>query len=710
MHSLLGSCRRFPLIVALSLTALTFVSTGRTAEQAEPLAEERILRQIRALKNRNAGTEFKERVVRTQGIVSWVSQNTPPEFYIEHKKTGIRVICAEGAGRPVQGDMVEVNGLLKHSEHGFVIRDSTFSVLEKTVLPWAKKVPPSRLRTGEFNATRVEFTGIIRRAALQENGEIEGILASSAVRIPFRLADAKGVTPEQMLGMEVKMQGVSHQMDAPGMVVLLVTYFEQTDVRGGDAALEAVERQIEIARIFQYRKGYVWGRRVHVEGRVTAMSEGEFYLYDGSGGIIVRPDSREGIAVGDWVKVHGFPDFDGHIPVIADAVGKPAADRMRPVQAVRSLPGEILADRRHSSYVCVRGKLLDLLGQGVRGGDFSPVLVLWADDRLFTATLAGLSWPANLPEAGSEVEVTGVARIHLTHDGAPRTLDLLADGPNALKVIRAPGYFNERRLLFLLVVSLGVLLISTATALVLARRHAVITAALQEKNAIEAERNRFARDLHDTLEQMLTAIHLQLSRIKDAELPGTGTRLKVTTALSLVHHCHSEIRRLIWNLRPSSLDRHDLAAAIERMAKLLVTGSAIKVRCSRSALPEKIPREIEQHLLRIAQEALTNTVKHGKASKIEIELCQVDDFLRLKISDDGIGLPENEAVTDGIGMESMVGRAQEIGARIEVVSRRGGGCTVLVEAPLNPRSPSGSEINNAPTDSQGDGFRTVSRA
>ncbi len=208
-------------------------------------------------------------------------------------------------------------------------------------------------------------------------------------------------------------------------------------------------------------------------------------------------------------------------------------------------------------------------------------------------------------------------------------------------------------------------------------------AEFRELRAIDAERVRLARDLHDTLEQGLTGIHLQLHGIGSSEKDGSPeTQHRLDKARSLVEQCHVEIRKCIWNLRSSALDHFDLGQALERAARSLVMDSAIQVNLRQQRELESIPSLIEDNLLRIGQEALTNAVKHSQPTTLEIQLQVTSREVCLTIGDNGCGMTDPEIMEGHFGLVGMRERTERIGGQLQIRSTPGQGCTVYVRVPL----------------------------
>ena len=159
-------------------------------------------------------------------------------------------------------------------------------------------------------------------------------------------------------------------------------------------------------------------------------------------------------------------------------------------------------------------------------------------------------------------------------------------------------------------------------------------------------------------------------------------RRRLDLVRSLVLQCHNEMRQSIWDLRSPALEEFDLLDALERIAQSLVIGSNIVVEISQQRCPVKIPQPIEDNLLRIGQEALTNAIKHANPTHLTIHLRTTSISATLTITDDGIISPDFEVKPGHFGLLGMKERAERIGGFLTITRHPKGGCTVRVEVPL----------------------------
>jgi PAS domain S-box-containing protein len=198
------------------------------------------------------------------------------------------------------------------------------------------------------------------------------------------------------------------------------------------------------------------------------------------------------------------------------------------------------------------------------------------------------------------------------------------------------------------------------------------------------ERNRMAREIHDTLAQTFTSI---LVRLQTAQLALQDDLAEVQTYLNqiaeLARQGLSEARRSVHALRPQSLEAGDLATALSHCLHQITHGSLVQGSFHRSGQSRPLPEQLELELFRIGQEAITNACKHAHACKIHVELTFLPRQLRLAVYDDGQGFtPENLPGSKGFGLMGMHERAQRINGELTIVSQPQQGTQILVQVPL----------------------------
>lgn len=215
---------------------------------------------------------------------------------------------------------------------------------------------------------------------------------------------------------------------------------------------------------------------------------------------------------------------------------------------------------------------------------------------------------------------------------------------------------------------------------------AVERARLAEKSArlgALEERNRLAREIHDSLAQGLTATALQLESA-DALLDTAPekARIPVHRALSLTRVNLDDARRSVLDLRAAPLEGRSLAAALAALANRWEAETGVSTRFKGVNAGYPLPSRIEVALYRICQEALANVARHAGAGRVTIRLVATPDELRLSVEDDGRGFDPASVPADRHGLLGMRERAEALGGSFEVRSAPEEGTTVAVAVPL----------------------------
>jgi signal transduction histidine kinase len=199
------------------------------------------------------------------------------------------------------------------------------------------------------------------------------------------------------------------------------------------------------------------------------------------------------------------------------------------------------------------------------------------------------------------------------------------------------------------------------------------------------ERTRLAQELHDTLEQSLTGIGLQLdtaAKLVEKD-PAAGNR-HVGLARSLMTQSQLELRRSIWDLRSRELEQFDLPSAMRLSAQQILEGTHVAVELETTGDVCAPCEVVEENLLRIAQEALTNVIKHAGASEVRISLDFGPQGVTLRVKDNGQGFtPDNcPGAREGhFGLLGISERAKRLNGKLLVTSTPGSGTCLEVKVP-----------------------------
>ncbi|NER84182.1 MAG: GAF domain-containing sensor histidine kinase, partial [Leptolyngbya sp. SIO1D8] len=207
-------------------------------------------------------------------------------------------------------------------------------------------------------------------------------------------------------------------------------------------------------------------------------------------------------------------------------------------------------------------------------------------------------------------------------------------------------------------------------------------AAEAQQSAVLGERNRLARDIHDTLAQSLGGIilHLQAAdSIYTTDLQDKQTH--VTQARQLASQALTEARRSVQALRPQLLEQTTLDQAFDSLLQQLTRNSSLHITYELHGSPYRLPPEVEAHLLRISREAITNSLRHAQATELVVDFTYEPRQVQLRIQDNGQGF-DRDRPTFGYGLITMQERAQQIAAHLHLSSQFGQGTIVQVTLPI----------------------------
>jgi signal transduction histidine kinase len=220
-------------------------------------------------------------------------------------------------------------------------------------------------------------------------------------------------------------------------------------------------------------------------------------------------------------------------------------------------------------------------------------------------------------------------------------------------------------------------------------------AATEHERGRLAERQRLARDIHDTLAQGFVSIVLQL-QAAEAALPGEAAearghleRARRTAADNL-----AEARRLVWDLRPAPLRAAPLGEALGRLAGRVAEETGLVATATVTGTPRPLSPDAEVTLLRVTQEALANVTRHARAGRVAVTLSYMDGETTLDVRDDGTGFvpgADGHGPNGGLGLRGMRERVEALGGRLAVETAPGRGTTIAVTVPTHRGGPGDPE-------------------
>ena len=205
---------------------------------------------------------------------------------------------------------------------------------------------------------------------------------------------------------------------------------------------------------------------------------------------------------------------------------------------------------------------------------------------------------------------------------------------------------------------------------------------VKEEAIIEKERKRIARDLHDTVSQELFAAHMILSGVgqQALKLDREKMQTQLQSVAAILETAQKDLRVLLLHLRPVELEEKSLVEGIQILLKELEDKSDLKVSLKQNV--SKLPKKIEEHIFRILQELISNTLRHAQASCLDVYLYQTDVEVQLKVVDNGIGFQLGSLDDLSYGLRNIKERVEDMAGTVQLLTAPKQGLAVDIRIPL----------------------------
>ncbi len=624
-----------------------------------------------------------------------VNATDPGRTIFVQDATGGTFINRSGAVTDVApGDVLEVEGVTAAGLFVPGIVEAKVHTAGHAELPAAVPVTYDDLLGGKWHYQRVAIGGIVRSLVRKEDGRRVASLAVGPRKLEVHFVIPATAELPPLVDARVRLEGLAtgyindkRQIVSPQMYVSRMEDLHVEEPPPEDPFAAPLTSATELLR---FRAGGISGHRARLRGVVTHGQPDEaIFLRDSEHGLLVQAAGGEAVRPGDVVEVAGFPAMGRFSAFLEDAEFRKTGTEPAP-EPVRMTAKDALKGASDADLVSLEALLIETLETAS-----DTVLLLRADDVAFSARIARGMHGSPALRDGSRVRVTGICRVDEPNfpragfQARPRSIEVLLRSPADVAVLAAPSWWTARRLAWAGAVLLGVAVAALAWAVMLRRRVAAQTAVIREKverAAVLEERQRVAREMHDTLAQSFSGLGFQLQALAPALPEGTDAARQLEMARQMVRHGQEEFRRSLLNLRAGELERGGLASALPELARHITAGTGIAVHFETKGEPRALPESVEANLLRIGQECVNNAVRHAHPKRIAIGLAFEPSFVRLVVADDGAGFDPGESARDGAGHFGLRGireRAEQIHANVELHSRRGEGTNVTVTVPLS---------------------------
>ncbi|WP_404309061.1 sensor histidine kinase [Neorhodopirellula lusitana] len=613
------------------------------------------------------------------------------------------------------GMTVEIKGQSNRGHNAPLIQCSEVTVTGTGELPVPRKSSFSELQSGVLDCQWVTIDGVGISA---QQGNFLQMAGTSVVVSTFGgkfFFNSTAVSPEMMesvIDAEITVTGVClPRFNNRGNVLdsdIMSCVSDGLKITKEANKNPFESNKVTLGSLFEFSPVWSPTHRKVVTGTVTACEPGhQIFITDGEHNLRVIPQTYDIFKIGDVIQCAGFLEMEENFPVlrtsIIQTIGSDKPPEPSSVTPDSVLSIQLLApnsDQRDHQAGLVRlsGNLIAVEDQ--LGKPFQ--LILDADGSLVPVTLASFQPPRQLRKIrpGSTLEVTGICSIR-TSDRPEVNRMLRAESfeirlrsPQDVTVLSTASWWNATRLLLLLAGTVALLLAALLVIFWMRRRIAQrgseLAEARREKDALELvaattkqERTRVAADLHDTLEQSLAGVALQLRAIETARSKDLADR-NLSLATQILSQSREDLRRSVWNLRLTDSGVTLLREELRKTCLAIFSVTPITAEVGGRGEERKLDVLTTDNLLMIAKEAMTNALKHSSPNHIQIDVDYTADQVSLCVTDDGCGFDADRVAgthQGHFGLTGMQERVRRIGGELVLVSNPEHGTRIEVTVP-----------------------------
>ena len=598
------------------------------------------------------------------------------------------------------GDHVRIQGTTTAGLYFPGVDVTQLEILGHAAPPSAVPASYDDLATGRFHYQRVIVEGLGRTLTpLDENRSLLRLAIGSRVlevRIDAPLETAPVLIDARLHITALAAGGINdrRQLVFP---YIRVTDWNDVEITKAAPPLEALPIT-SVVTLLQFGAADEPHHRARIRGTVLAsFPDGRVFLRDAtppppprettkdepakplqSASIAIRLATPVNLTPGQRAEIIGFPIMAGFSASLADALVLATEPEAPPSASAVSFK-----EFQNGSH---DADLVQLTAPAVLNDFFRTVdgfeLRLTSDGTPLRAFLLQSAAPAL--EIGATVELTGICLVESSKDKCFRSqaerASLLLRSTDDIRVVHSAPFWTAGRLVVTISILAGVVLLAFIWIAAQRRQISALSNRIVQQATLD-ERQRIAREFHDTLEQELTGLSLRLDAATTRPLEDKARTL-IETSRSLVSRIQSEARNLVADLRDTA-QLHDLLSAL-REIQTRMPPNAPAMKLDIHPIPP-VSGPVSHHLRMIAQEAITNVLKHAQATEITLHLSATVETLTLRITDNGRGFSANAATTGQPGHFGCMGireRCRKINASVDWQSQPTQGTIVTVRLPL----------------------------
>jgi len=627
--------------------------------------------------------------VHLRGVITCVWPDDPRNYVLQDASRGIfleqsSIILAD---HPQFGEFWDVQGVTGGGSFAPMISVRSMARIGDGRLPEPAHAEWDQLVNGSLDNQFVEIEGVVlqvktnRITLLAHSGKINIVVYGER---PPALAQFENKLVRLRGCLQAVWDGQTHQVK-PGEIRLGNLAINADQTFSADP-FAVPSKSVSELRLYDLQANAF--RRVKISGQFLQRRAGEGYLVSGTNGLRFVLNTEASLHPGDLIDVAGVPDLRGAAPVLREAVARKTGTAGFPPP--KKIGAEnLLQSENDATRVVVEGVLLT-----VQISHGEQILEMRAGWRTFAARVPAVENPSDELVPGSRLRLTGVyAGQSAGHnDGAAlNSFDLLLDSPLDIQVLSRPPWWTFKKLLLALGILAGVLALAGVWIVLLRRQVERRTTQLERATrqreqaerarALDEERLRIARDLHDDLGSSLT----EITMLGGMSL-GETEKSRSDYVSQIVKKARDSVNALdviVWAVNPRENTLQSLADYLASFADEFLHASGIACRLN---LPVSFPAvtldgRTRHDLFLATKEALNNAVRHARATEVELSLALEQGMLLITVKDNGSGFaPGTKGSAHGLG--NIQGRLAKLCGQCHIDSTLGGGTIVALQLAL----------------------------
>ncbi len=677
---LLLTLMKFPALPVITFMSL-LMSRGVMAQSDTFIEPPTLTRAADVARYDFTGKSVEPRVI-LEAVVTFVD---PSGTVFLKDETGSTFLRNSSFGKTLHpGQKLSVDGMFYPGLFIGGIVPHKVEILGEVGVPAPQIITRDDLLSGKYHYQLVEMEGVGR--AVEVVGETAVILrvnvSGGVVEVRFDQAPDDAST---MVDARLRIQGLAagaindrHQLVRPYVKVTgspAITILEEAP---GDPFAIKVQ---PLSALLDFTTSKSTLHRMMVRGvALSGVINGGLFIRGQDRSLYVQTTAALPIKPGDVVEALGFPEMGAFSAYLADATYRVTGEETIPA------PLEVTS-KDLSSGVC-DSDLITLDASILQSMENESALLVHAGTRNIKVML-----PMGAPtsyDIGATARFTGICRVTATkHEGyraSPTAYELWLRTPDDMVLLSSAPWWNMKRLSLMMGAVATAALLAFAWAVMLRKQVGHQLHLLQHKAQTEAvleERQRIAREFHDTLEQELAGLTIRLdaatTRVTDVK-----ARELLEQQRHLLSRLQTESRDFVWDLRDATRHETPLDKALHALLAHLQATTAITLQLDCPETLAEIPPLAQHHLLCITREATNNAIKYAQATTIKVTAQSTPDTLKVLIEDNGQGfdIATKDKQIGHFGLQGMKERARKIQANLQIHSDSGKGTRVELSLAL----------------------------